>query len=285
MIGSQLGNVVIVVWREGVEALLIVGILNAWLRNNDISGRGRRYLWAGAATGLLIAAGFGVTIGLFSSSIPAGSRQIYAAVAALLAAGLIVHMVFSMREQARMLRVELESALREETMAASWWGVFTLSALAIAREGAETILFLLGTLAVHPVAPAEPVLGAVAGLALAVATYAALHFGSVVITWRTFFRVTEVAMLLMAAALLVSGVDALSRVGMLPATGRLWDSSALLPDTGAVGALVAGLTGYRAHPTVLQLGVYLAYWLAVVVLLRKTAPADAVVAAKSRAET
>ncbi|MFT4277455.1 MAG: FTR1 family protein [Rhodopseudomonas sp.] len=285
MIGSQFGNVVIVVWREGVEALLVVGILNAWLRNNDIAGRGRRYLWAGAVTGLLIAAGFGTTIALFSSSIPSGSRQIYAAIAALLAAGLIVHMVLWMRGQGRMLRVELESALREETVTESWWGMFTLAALAIAREGAETILFLLGTLAVHPVEPAIPLLGAVAGLALAVATYAALQYGSVVITWRAFFRVTEVAMLLMAAALLISGVDALSRVGMLPEAGPLWDSSALLPDTGAVGALVAGLTGYRAHPTVLQLGVYFSYWLVVLLLLRKAVPREAVSLATSRAET
>ena len=40
---SQLGNVAFVIWRESVEALLIIGILNAWLaqRNAD-AARGRR---------------------------------------------------------------------------------------------------------------------------------------------------------------------------------------------------------------------------------------------------
>jgi high-affinity iron transporter len=285
MIGAQFASVVVVVWREGVEALLIVGILNVWLRSNDVGGRGQRYLWAGAATGLLIAAGFGTTIALFGGSIPPGSRQIYGAVAALLAAGLMVHMVGWIRGQALTLRLELETALRQESMAASWWGMFTLAALAIAREGAESILFVLGALAsVGQVSPAEPVLGAVVGLGLAVATYLALQAGSRVITWRRFFRVTEAMMLLMAAALLISGLDTLTRLGMLPATGRLWDSSAVLPDSGPVGALVAGLTSYRAQPTVLQLGVYLAYWAGIALLLHKTSPSQAMVVAENQSE-
>jgi high-affinity iron transporter len=285
MIGSQFGNVVIVVWREGVEALLIVGILNAWLRNNDASGIGRRYLWAGAATGLLLAIGFGTTIALSSTTIPVTSREIYEAIATLLAAGLIVHMVSWMRGQGRLLRDELEAALRQETSTASWWGVFTLAALAIAREGAETILFLLGALsASESASPAEPVLGGIAGVGLALATYALLQLGSWIVTWRLFFRVTEVMMLLLAASLLMSGVDTLSKLGLLPSTARLWDSSATLSDHGPIGALVAGLTGYRSQPTLLELGFYAAYWICVVLLLRKTTAPEQVVVAENRAE-
>ncbi|PZA10225.1 FTR1 family iron permease [Rhodopseudomonas palustris] len=285
MIGSQFGNVVIVVWREGVEALLIVGILNAWLRANDGSGIGRRYLWAGVATGLLIAIGFGTTIAWSSSSIPHASREVYEVIASLLAAGLIVHMVTWMRGQGSSLRDELEAALRQETGAASWWGMFTLAALAIAREGAETILFLLGTLAAaESVSPAEPVLGGIAGVTLALATYALLQLGSRVVTWRLFFRVTEVMMLLLAASLLISGVDTLSELGALPSAAPLWDSSAVLSDRGPVGALVAGLTGYRAQPTVLQLGCYLAYWICVVLLLRRAEEPEQAAVAEKRAE-
>ena len=285
MIGSQFGNVVIVVWREGVEALLIVGILNAWLRENDVSGVGLRYLWAGVAAGLLIAIGFATIIAMSSSSIPTTSREVYEAIASLLAAGLIVHMVTWMRSQGATLRDELEAVLRQEAGAASWWGVFTLAALAIAREGAETILFLLGTLAAaESASPAEPVLGGIAGVTLALATYALLQVGSRVITWRLFFRVTEVMMLLLAASLLISGVETLGELGMLPSTAPLWDSSAMLSEQGPFGALVAGLTGYRAQPTLLELGCYLAYWVCVVVLLRRAAAPDQAVAIENRTE-
>lgn len=54
--GSQLGTVVFVIWRESVEALLVIGILNAWLsRQGEIDRRGKLYLWAGVGTGLLAA--------------------------------------------------------------------------------------------------------------------------------------------------------------------------------------------------------------------------------------
>ena len=40
--GGQLGNVAFVIWRESVEALLVIGILNAWLARQQVDGgRGR----------------------------------------------------------------------------------------------------------------------------------------------------------------------------------------------------------------------------------------------------
>ncbi|KAB2847571.1 MAG: hypothetical protein F9K44_13085, partial [Hyphomicrobiaceae bacterium] len=54
----QLGNVVFVVWREFVEALLVVGILSAWLtQQGETQGarRGRLFLWSGVAAGALVA--------------------------------------------------------------------------------------------------------------------------------------------------------------------------------------------------------------------------------------
>ena len=59
--GTQFGNVAFVVWRESVEALLVIGILNAWLaRQDDIAGRGRTFLWGGVAAGLAVALALGV---------------------------------------------------------------------------------------------------------------------------------------------------------------------------------------------------------------------------------
>ena len=54
MIGSQLANIVVVIWRESVEALLIIGILSAWLRKRDVGGAGRYFLWAGVVGGLAV---------------------------------------------------------------------------------------------------------------------------------------------------------------------------------------------------------------------------------------
>ena len=68
-------------------------------------------------------------------------------------------------------------------------------------------------------------------------------------------------LLFLAASLLLTGVDNLIGLGVLPQlSGRLWDTSAILPDSGPVGGLVGALTGYRARPDLMQLLVYALYW-------------------------
>lgn len=48
-----------IVWRESVEALLVIGILHAWLRQQPGAGNALRMLWAGVAAGLGLAAALG----------------------------------------------------------------------------------------------------------------------------------------------------------------------------------------------------------------------------------
>ena len=50
-----MGNALFVVWRESLEAFLIAGILYAWLKGNDATGRGRRALFIGLAAGVGLA--------------------------------------------------------------------------------------------------------------------------------------------------------------------------------------------------------------------------------------
>ena len=57
---GQLGNIVFIVWRESIEALLVIGILNAWLsQQGATAARGRLFLWAGVAAGIVTAFALG----------------------------------------------------------------------------------------------------------------------------------------------------------------------------------------------------------------------------------
>ena len=40
----------------------------------------------------------------------------------------------------------------------------------------------------------------------------------------------------------------------------MWNTSAILDDSSTFGSLVATLTGYRAHPALMNLIAYAAYW-------------------------
>jgi high-affinity iron transporter len=268
---SQFGNIIFIVWRESIEALLVIGILHAWLGQQDAAAmrRGRLFLWSGVAAGLAAAALLGAVIILFSDALDDDAHQGFQTVLMLVAAGLIVQMVLWMRRHGRTLKRDIETSLQGAANRSSWWGVFLLSAIAVAREGSETVVFLAGTLsAARSSSLGLTILSIGAGLVIAIATYALLQVGSRVLTWRTFFRITEVMLLLLAAALVVTAFDNLVGLGVVPRlSGRLWDTSSILNDGGVVGKLFAALTGYRARPDLTQVGVYLLYWISIAWLL------------------
>ena len=269
---GQFGNVIFIVWRESIEALLVIGILQAWLgqQGGDGASRGRLYLWAGVATGLVAAAVLGTALILFGDRLDDDAQQLFQTGLMLLAAGLIVQMVLWMRRHGRTLKRDLETALQSAADRSNWWGVFTLAAVAVAREGCETVVFLAGTLSAarHGGALGATLVAAGAGLGLAIASYALLQLGGKILSWRLFFRITEILLLLLAGALLLTAADNLVALGVLPRlSGRLWDASGLLSDGGTFGGLVASLTGWRARPDLTELFVFLAYWGAMAWLL------------------
>jgi len=52
-----MGNALFVIWRESAEAMLVVGILYAWLKRQPDARLGMRYLWGGVAAGVGLALG------------------------------------------------------------------------------------------------------------------------------------------------------------------------------------------------------------------------------------
>ena len=94
------------------------------------------------------------------------------------------------------------------------------------------------------------------------------------LSWRHFFRFSEALLLLLAGALLVNGIEKLIGLGILPGLiDPVWDTSALLDDTGRFGGMVAAFTGYRAKPALLPMIALDEYWIAVPLLLRLRFPA------------
>ena len=59
---QNFGQILFVMWRESVEAMLVVGILHAWLAHQPQGRRGLVYLWLGVGVGLLAALALGLGI-------------------------------------------------------------------------------------------------------------------------------------------------------------------------------------------------------------------------------
>jgi high-affinity iron transporter len=102
----------------------------------------------------------------------------------------------------------------------------------------------------------------VAGVLVAAALGWAIFRGGRQLSLSRFFLATSVLLLLVAAGLLSSGIGRLIGLALLPDSEPLWDTSRLLADDSLIGSFLAGLAGYRARPTVLEVGGYLAYLLA-----------------------
>jgi high-affinity iron transporter len=249
---------------------LVIGILDAWLVSRSVeTRRARGFLWGGAAAGLGVA---GVLAGLLlwlGETVSDDAQTIYQTVIALLAAGLILQMVFWMRSHGRSMRGELESSLSTAVAAGSWWGVFALALIAVAREGSETVVFIYGILSAGVMGSLlAGILAGVTGFVAAAITYALLMTGSRVISWRVFFRISEIVLLFLACGLLMTGIDGLINLDILPRLSRaLWNSNFLMSDGTTVGGFFASMTGYRARPNLMQLIVFFGYWIAVLAVI------------------
>lgn len=259
-----------IVWRESVEALLVIGILQAWVSRQQQASQLLRYVWAGAALGLLLSGVLAGLILLAGEAMSGTANEWFQASLALVASLLIVQMVGWMHRNARTLKHDLTRHADQRLSRQGGLGLLVLALLAVSREGSETVVFLYGAGArLQGPQLGLFAVGALAGLVLSLLTVSLLHSSRRFISWPRFFAISEAILLLLGAALLVSGIERVS--GQLLAMDwpeavyrgigdALWDSSAILDDGHGLGGFLADFTGYRASPSAMTLLVWLGYW-------------------------
>jgi high-affinity iron transporter len=143
-----------------------------------------------------------------------------------------------------------------------------VTALAVLREGAETVLFLYGMWAGGG-SRGELALGALVGLVGGGAIGALLYFGLLRIPLRYFFRVTGIVILLLAAGLAAGAAGYLTQAGLLPAlVDQVWDSSSLISMDSFAGRVLHVLVGYQEQPTGLQLLFFLVTLIGIGTMMR-----------------
>ncbi len=274
-----MGNALFIVWRESAEAMLVVGILYAWLKQRPDAATGMRFLWGGVAAGAGLALVLALIMLGIASSLSGNGLDWFQLAIMLVAAALIVQMVFWMRRHGRTFKKDLEADMASNLRKANWWGLLVVVALAVGRESAEAVVFLYGLGAEKNGIANLPIV-LVLGIGAAFATFWLLQQGTRWLSWRVFFRVSETLLLLLAGALIVSGVEKLIALDVLPGiVDPVWNTTWLLDDSGRLGGLIASFTGYRARPALLPLAALAVYWALIVTFLRtprqKRAPSAA----------
>ena len=259
--------------REGVEASLIVGIILAYLAQT-----GNRQHFGRIAVGTLAAIGLSIVLGVVLFMTIGGLQepyeQYFEAAAMLLAAAVVTWMLFWMRRQARMVKGELQAAVDRVLTTGSAWGLAVLAFTAIIREGLETSLFLVGQVTAAAANGASVVIGAVAGLLIAAAVGYLVYVGSRRINYATFFRLTGLALIFIAAGLLSHAIHELVEVHVINfGTQIAFDISAVLPhEDNLLGEFLRALLGYTSQPEVVTLAAYLLYLIPVLYLYLRPVP-------------
>ena len=117
---------------------------------------------------------------------------------------------------------------------------------AVAREGLETVFFLLAVFQ-QSEGPGAPV-GALLGLILAIVVGLLIYSGSMRLNLGAFFRWTGLFILVVAAGILANSVQALHEAGVWNHWQTvLFDFSTALPIHGPLGSVLAACSVTRKH--------------------------------------
>jgi high-affinity iron transporter len=184
-----MGNALFIIWRESAEAMLVVGILYAWLKRQPDMKRGMRYLWAGVGAGIGLALALAAVMLGIAKTLSDEGLEYFQLAMMLIASGLIVQMVFWMRRHGRTFKRDLEANMQSNAASANWWPVVV--ALAVGRETARRPCF-------DGLAPSRTHANRRScwcSVSVVRRTFWLLQQGTRVLSWRTFFRVSEILLL------------------------------------------------------------------------------------------
>ncbi|MFM7424280.1 MAG: FTR1 family protein, partial [Elainella sp.] len=134
----------LIMFREGVEAALIVGIIASYLRQ---TGRSHlmKGIWIGIILATLICLGVALVLQAATGDFPQQEQELFAGIIAIVAVVVLTWMVFWMKRAGRSIKGELHSHIESAIRSNDKWGLALvgMAFFAVAREGLETVVFLL----------------------------------------------------------------------------------------------------------------------------------------------
>jgi high-affinity iron transporter len=256
----------IIVFREVIEAGLIVGIVMAATRG--VVGRGR-WITIGISGGVLGATIVAMFAGVISDAFQGAGQELFnASILGVAVVMLMWHNAWMARhgreiaDEMRRVGTEVSEGAKPLTALAVVVG------LAVLREGSEVVLFLYGIMA-SGTSGSALLVGGLLGIAGGAAFTALTYLGLLAIPNRHIFSVTSWLIALLAAGMAAQAVQFLNNAGVVVALDHtLWDTSWLLSEKSILGRLLHTLIGYIDQPTEMQLLVYIATLLAMFLLMR-----------------
>ncbi len=179
----------LIMLREGIEAALIVGIVAGFLKQSGHSKLMPK-VWFGVVLASLMCLGLGYGIHSATGEIPQKQQEFVVGIIGLVAVAMLTYMILWMKKAARSMKRQLQDSVQAALNRGSGqgWALVGMAFLAVAREGLESVFFLLAVFKQSPTwqMPA----GAVAGVLAAAVIGALIYQGGMRLNLAKFFRWT-----------------------------------------------------------------------------------------------
>jgi len=270
--------------REGFEATLLIAIVLAYLvrigRKEDF-----RQVWYGVGAAVVVSLVAAGTLFVTAGELEGTAEYIFEGTVMWVAVGFLTYMVLWMRRESRTVAQGIRRGVDSAVERGSRLALTSLVFVMVLREGVETGLFLFGI--TQTSSPLQVALGAVLGIAAAVALGYAVYAGGKRINLGTFFKVTGLLLILVAAGLLSHGVAEFQEAGLLPELVPMWNVSGapIVGEGGLVSELLTMFLGWDPEANLLEFVAWAAYILGVGFAFLRPQPLPAVPPARQPASS
>ncbi|WP_122820147.1 iron uptake transporter permease EfeU [Varibaculum vaginae] len=258
--------------REGLEAVLIVSILYAYVKKverEDVLPK----LWLGIAVGAVVPMSVGAYLVWGTYTLTTQAQEALGGFLSLFAVGLITWMIFWMAEHSAEMTARMQSQVKQALAKGSGagWSLFVIALITVGREGLETAIFIWPMLknASDNENGTSLVMGMLLGIAIAIALGYLIYRGVARINLRIFFEVTGYLLIFVAAGVCSYGFHDLQEAGVIPMTAPLFDITANIPTlvyNGGLYDLLVAIFQFSPSPTSLQFFSWLIYLVVVATL-------------------
>lgn len=208
-------NSLVIITREGFEAILIISALAAYLVKTGNSGK-VKFVYQGSILAILASIATAYLAHLLFSANPA-SQEVLEGATMLLATAVLFYVSFWLISKAeslkwqRFIQKKVEASISKGSIAALGFTAF----LAVYREGAETILFYRALFSSAGGATSHIIWGFLVGLILLAAIFFAFRYGALLVPIRPFFAGTSILLYYLAFTFAGKGIVELQAGGVI----------------------------------------------------------------------
>ncbi|MFA4133722.1 FTR1 family iron permease [Brevibacillus sp. BD137] len=207
----------LILFREGLEAILIIVSLLTVLNKSGNADK-RKWIWSGSIAGIVVSAILAVILSVVFSNLSTGnSRETIEGVTGLVAVFFMVTIGAWLHKKSNLQAWNqfVEKSIGSSLATGALWSLSFTAFLAVAREGAETIIFYMGMAAT--ISMTDLMIGVLSALVvLAVIGFVIIKL-SARIPVRPFFFVASLLLYYMAFKFVGVSIHALQVTGNLSA--------------------------------------------------------------------